>query len=236
MRVHLGREWVAAPVVAILLGAASACGSASTSSSTAPSAAKCQVSIAGGQNSAFPPQGGNGNVPVRANRDCTWSASSSEAWIRLTVAQGQGDGQVRFTVGENNTQNDRAGQIALSSGERVTVRQDGEPLPPPPPPPAPPDPTPPAPPPPPAPPDPPDPPVPPIPLPGPEIDIDGEISALAGACPNLTFQVEGRTAWTWSGTEFKKVKCQNLQNGMDVEVRGMVQGDGSVAVTKIERD
>jgi hypothetical protein len=50
------------------------------------------------------------------------------------------------------------------------------------------------------------------------------------------FRVEGRTVWTWQGTEFKKLSCQDVRNGMEIEIRGTVQPDGTVAVTKIERD
>jgi hypothetical protein len=107
----------------------------------------------------------------------------------------------------------------MSSGARVRVRQAGKP-PPPPPPPEPP----------------PPPPAPPSPEPGPEVEFDGEISRLIGTCPNLTFEVAGRTVLTWSGTEYRKLQCSDLRNGRDVDVKGTVQADGSVFAIRIERD
>lgn len=225
MRRDLSRVWLATLFVWASFCATYGCGTTATSSVSAPSSVKCLIAI-GGNSASFPPQGGNGSVPVSANRDCAWSANSSAPWIQLTVASGQGEGQVRYSVRENNTPADRSGQIVMSSGERVLVRQAGKPTPPPPPPP-------------PAPP--PDEPVPappdsPAPEPGPTIKFDGEISNLIGTCPNLEFRVEGHTVRTWSGTEFRKLSCADLRNGRDVEVRGMVQSDGSVFATRIERD
>jgi hypothetical protein len=222
MSTDLSRARRAAPLAIALFLAGYGCGSTNTSSVSAPSQLKCQVAVAG-SSASFPPQGGNGSVSINATRDCAWSANSSASWIQLSVARGQGEGQVRYSVRENNSTNDRAGDILLSSGQRVRVRQAGAPPPPPPPPP------------PPAPP-PPAPPAPPPTESGPEIDLDGEISGLLGVCPNLVFRLEGRTVRTGSATEFRKLECADLRDGRDVDVKGTVQSDGSVFATRIERD
>jgi hypothetical protein len=200
------------------------CGSASTSSASAPSPVKCQVTLGAGS-ASFSYQGGNGAVPVNTNRDCGWSATASAGWIQLATRSGQGSGEIRYSVRENNSVEDRSGTIE-TSGARVMIRQAGEPPPPPPPPP-------PAPPPPP-PPD--DTPEDPGPEQGPRVDLDGEVSNLIGRCPTLRFRVEGTTVWTTAATEFRKMRCDDMRNGRDVEVEGLRQSDGTVFATRIERD
>ena len=36
------------------------------------------------------------------------------------------------------------------------------------------------------------------------------------------------------GTEFKKGDCEAVKNGVDVDVRGTTQGDGTVRASRIE--
>jgi len=180
---------------------------------------------------SFPSQGGNGSVTVSTSRECAWSAEATSGWIRLASTTGQGEASVPFLIDPNPTFADRSGAIRVSSAGEVQVRQDAAPRPPPPPPPAPA----------PAPPSGPSPPAPPPngpvdPNTGRNVELDGEISRLSGSCPSVTFALGRRLVRTSPLTEFKKMDCGALRNGLDVKARGVVQADGSILATRIERD
>jgi hypothetical protein len=90
-----------------------ACGSSATVS-TAPSPAKCQVSLTAPQ-AALDPAGGAAAVTVATEAECGWSAASDVTWITgLTPASGQGAGEVRFQVAANPTASMRQGRITLN--------------------------------------------------------------------------------------------------------------------------
>jgi hypothetical protein len=57
-----------------------------------------------------------------------------------------------------------------------------------------------------------------------------------GACPALTFTVEGRTVSTSGSTNFKGGNCAKLQEGDTVIVRGLLTLEGPVNATEIEFD
>lgn len=222
------------------------CGSTSTSSITGPSTVRCQVTLNGGSVS-FPPQGGNGSVTVSTNRDCAWSAQATAGWIHLVSSGGQGEGVLAFRVEENNAYQSRTAAIQVTNAGQVAITQAAEPPPPPPPPPPPapaPQPSPipaPAPSPNPAPTPPPVPPPPPPPTPAPDagrtIEFSGRISGLSGTCPTISFSVGDRLVRTTAATDFKgKDGCRNLENGTKVKVKGVVQLDGSIAATRVEKD
>lgn len=69
-----------------------------------------------------------------------------------------------------------------------------------------------------------------------EIELDGTIAGLSGACPNLRFTVDGRTVTTDRETDFRDGRCSDAQNGEDVEVRGFPQSDGTVRARRVEFD
>jgi hypothetical protein len=129
--------------------------------------------------------------------------------------------------------------------QELRIVQEAAP-PPPPPPPPPPTPPPPGPgPTPPAPPDPgptpPQPPPPPPPPPGEDDEprdvwLEGSVSALGGVCPILNFVVSDRLVLTDPSTEFRKVKCRDMNDGLRVEVRGItLTNGGPVLAKRIER-
>lgn len=205
------------------------CGSTSTSSVTAPSQTKCQVTVEGGSVS-FPPQGGNGSITVSAARECSWSAQASDGWIRLSAASGQGDGAVRFAVDQNSATQARDAAIQVSNGEQIAVHQEALPPPPPPAPAPSPSPSP----------SPSGPAPAPSPAPDPDtgrtLEVEGEVSSLQGSCPNLQFVVSQRVIRTNAATEFRKLKCGEIRNGTDVKAKGVVQADGSILATRVEKD
>jgi hypothetical protein len=56
----------------------------------------------------------------------------------------------------------------------------------------------------------------------------GTISSLAGACPALSFKLDGKVIKTDSTTRFADVKCADLKDGVRVGVSGTAQSDGSI--------
>ena len=101
------------------------CSSTSTSV-TAPTVAKCDVTLGNQPTSMFPATGGSGSLSVATTRDCSWSATADTSWIALSPASGQGEGSVAFTVAANPAPAARSAGITVS-GERVTVSQAAAP-------------------------------------------------------------------------------------------------------------
>jgi uncharacterized protein DUF5666/BACON domain-containing protein/all-beta uncharacterized protein len=67
-----------------------------------------------------------------------------------------------------------------------------------------------------------------------ELKLEGKISNLAGACPNLRFRVDNRTVVTDRETEFRHGECTKARNGDGVTVRGFAQPDATVVATRID--
>ena len=100
-----------------------ACGSTSTSTNVAPSPVRCEPAATLNP-SAFPANGGSGNLVVSSGRECSWSASSQTAWISLgSPTNGQGDGSVRYTVAPNPAATARRGTVVLGS-KSIEITQE----------------------------------------------------------------------------------------------------------------
>jgi len=65
---------------------------------------------------------------------------------------------------------------------------------------------------------------------------EGVITGLGGACPNVTFRVEGTLVRTSAATAFDDGGCAALTNGDRVRVDGVQQPDGSVQASQVEVD
>jgi len=71
--------------------------------------------------------GGPGSVAVNTSPGCTWAATSSISWVRLTAGQsGTGPGTVAFTADETPSSQPRSGTVSIA-GQTFTVTQDGGP-------------------------------------------------------------------------------------------------------------
>ena len=71
--------------------------------------------------------GGPGSVAVNTSPGCTWAATSSIPWVRLTAGQsGTGPGAVAFTADETPSSQPRSGTVSIA-GQTFTVTQDGGP-------------------------------------------------------------------------------------------------------------
>jgi hypothetical protein len=66
------------------------------------------------------------------------------------------------------------------------------------------------------------------------IEIEGDVSRLAGACPALTFSLGSQLVRTTSSTTFEHIKCSEVKNGIELEVYGRMQGDSSLTATGIQ--
>jgi hypothetical protein len=99
------------------------CGS-SANTYTAPSAiSKCAVAFdsPGGM---IPADGGKTAIPVKAERECAWTAEPDVPWLTITAGRsGQGAGTVELSATANGDPVVRNGGVMLN-GTRVQVTQD----------------------------------------------------------------------------------------------------------------
>ena len=66
------------------------------------------------------------------------------------------------------------------------------------------------------------------------IEIEGDVSRLSGSCPALTFRLGSQLVRTASSTIFEHIKCSEVKNGLELEVYGRMQSDGSLTATGIQ--
>lgn len=183
-------------------------------------AAACRYDVGAGS-TTLPADGGDTRIDVSTHAVCAWTASTDASWAGVTPTSGRGPASLRLSAGSNGG-GTRSVTVTVSDG-RVTVTQlsrtQPDPVPPPPaPPPSPPDPG----------------PTPP-PAPGTSIDLEGKVDSLGGVCPALSFVVESRTVITTAATEFKKVQCKDVKNGMRVKVSGTLMPDNTVVASRVEK-
>ena len=70
-----------AVALAVASAALSGC-SKTTTSLTAPTADKCQVSVSN-STTAFTAAGGKGSLTIATSRDCTWSIKTDANWVSI---------------------------------------------------------------------------------------------------------------------------------------------------------
>ena len=70
------------------------------------------------------------------------------------------------------------------------------------------------------------------------VKVAGQISGLpgGGTCPAVSFAIGTKQVTTSASTKFEDVTCATLANGLSVEVKGILQANGSIAATKVELD
>src|SRR3954468_2056105 len=73
----------------LFLGLLFGCGGSSSINVVQPSSSKCDIAVSNSL-SRVPANGGNGNLKVETNRECSWSARSESPWISLSGSGGQG--------------------------------------------------------------------------------------------------------------------------------------------------
>jgi len=72
---------------------------------------------------SYAPSSQNHILDVQTLPGCTWTASTSVAWILLNNLTGTGPGQIQYTLQPNTTGASRNGQISVE-GDVLDVRQD----------------------------------------------------------------------------------------------------------------
>jgi hypothetical protein len=96
-RLHLTRR-VGGLICAVALVASAACHK-KTDSPTAPTT--CDV-VVGTTTTAFPAAGGSASIAVSTGSQCSWSATSDQAWLTVTSPKTNfGNGVVSFSVAAN---------------------------------------------------------------------------------------------------------------------------------------
>jgi hypothetical protein len=192
-------------------------------------AAPCRYQLSRGSDSVGA-GGGVLSVDVTTLTGCGWTATTSASWIAIASGRnGSASGTVRLNVAANSGAA-RVGQLNVG-GETYTVSQEAPavtPAPAPTPSPTPsPSPTP-------APAPAPTPTPTPPPAGGQTINLSGRISSLSGTCPEVSFEVDGRTVITSAATDYDDGRCSSLSNRDRVRVSGRTRPDGRVDAQQIE--
>jgi hypothetical protein len=114
-------------ICALWFFAAACSGTSSSISVNAPTAAKCEVAVENATRDAAPADGISSTLAISTNRDCTWSASTSAAWIAITSATtGQGSETLTYKVAANAEPVQRRGILEVNNTQ-VSVLQDAAP-------------------------------------------------------------------------------------------------------------
>ena len=66
------------------------------------------------------------------------------------------------------------------------------------------------------------------------IRLRSTVRLVEGACPDISFAVDGAAVTTNQATQFGGGACANLTTGADVEVGGTRQGNGTVLATQLQ--
>jgi hypothetical protein len=105
---------------------ADAAGNAAASGDATFTTSSCTYALSP-TSQAFTPAGGTGSVTVTAGTGCTWTATSSDAWLSVTSGTpGTGSGSVGYSVAANGATTSRAGTLTIG-GQAVSVTQGGLP-------------------------------------------------------------------------------------------------------------
>jgi hypothetical protein len=103
----------------------SACtGTSSSISVTSPTAVKCEVVVENGIADAAPADGMSGTLAIATNRDCTWTATTTAAWIAITSpTTGQGSGSLGYRVSANPAPAPRRGVVEVNNTQVPVVQE-----------------------------------------------------------------------------------------------------------------
>jgi BACON domain-containing protein len=116
---------LAAALTAGLAAAATGCTTTQTST-TAPSADRCAVSV-NATPTSFGAGGGAGSLTIVTARDCTWSASADATWVSIGGEKtGQGEATLSYSVAPNPVPSSRSSSIVVAS-QRAALTQAAAP-------------------------------------------------------------------------------------------------------------
>lgn len=66
------------------------------------------------------------------------------------------------------------------------------------------------------------------------MSLDGDVTALRGGCPSVSFAVQGQPVTTTAATTYKKGTCASLRNGERVKLSGSRRGNEPIVATRID--
>jgi len=69
---------------------------------------------------------------------------------------------------------------------------------------------------------------------GGEVEIQGSAGGVSGACPTLSFGVNGYKVSTTATTTFDGIACAALKSGTKVTVKGISQADNAIVATSVK--
>jgi hypothetical protein len=114
------------PLLALVTVTIAGCDSKTTSEvTTAPTPAKCQLTVAGPPNVVA--DGGTGTISVTAQPECAWTVSTQASWLsQFSPASGQGNGTVAFRAEPNPAPSTREAEIVVNDSQ-LRVMQEAAP-------------------------------------------------------------------------------------------------------------
>jgi hypothetical protein len=66
------------------------------------------------------------------------------------------------------------------------------------------------------------------------VRVSGRVEGLSGSCPALRFTVRGSVVVTSAQTDFRRGRCRDVRNGLDVTVDGTRRSDDSIEARRVE--
>ncbi len=69
-----------------------------------------------------------------------------------------------------------------------------------------------------------------------EVDVEGTLGAVTGTCPVISSSVGSTKFMTSASTRFEDAACSAFKAGDKVEVKGTRNSDGSIAVTRLQKE
>lgn len=67
-----------------------------------------------------------------------------------------------------------------------------------------------------------------------EIELSGPVTALSGACPNLTFTIAAQKVVTQPAGSFDDGECEDVREGALLDVEGTVGADRVLVAREVE--
>lgn len=114
--------WPRLAVIAAVSILAGACAESSSTVTTGPSPAKCQVALTG--TSTMEPAGGGAFVTVATQPECVWTATTTSTWVTgLTPTSGQGSGRIDYRVTPNATSAMREAEVVVNDARLRLTQQ-----------------------------------------------------------------------------------------------------------------
>ena len=109
--------------VLVCVALSAACGSGSTALLTpvTPTDTRCTVTLTM-SGATIESAGGKGTLSITTARECQWTVAPSAPWVRFSATEGQGPGEVSYTIEPNRSTEPRRLELVVS-GQQVVISQ-----------------------------------------------------------------------------------------------------------------